>query len=74
MTLMLFFFRKIYSEIVTAIPNNGGVYNALLNTTTKKFAALGACLSMLSYTATALVSAFDAVLYLKILWETVGEY
>jgi len=71
---MLFFYRKIYSEVVTAIPNNGGCYNALLNTSTKKIASLAACLSILSYTATAIVSAFDAVVYLQILWPGVGMF
>jgi len=69
---MLFFYRKIYSEVVTAIPNNGGCYNALLNTSTKQLAALAACLSTLSYTATAIVSGFDAMVYLEILWPQIG--
>lgn len=48
----LYAFRAIYGEVVTAIPVNGGSYNALLNTTNKPMAALAACLSMLSYIAT----------------------
>ena len=50
--VILFAFRSIYGEVVTAMPVNGGSYNALLNTTTKPIAALAACLSMLSYIAT----------------------
>jgi amino acid transporter len=65
---MLYFFRKVYSEVVTALPQNGGSYNALLNTTTKKFASLAACLSLISYVATGVVSAYDAVEYIIILW------
>jgi len=30
---VLFLFRKIYGEVVGALPLNGGAYNALLNTT-----------------------------------------
>ena len=70
---MLFFYRKVYQEVVTAIPNNGGVYNALLNTSSKKVAALASCLSILSYIATALVSAFDAILYLQHIWPDLGK-
>ncbi|GLE04341.1 hypothetical protein PINS_up013256 [Pythium insidiosum] len=38
---VLYFFRFIYEEVVTAIPLNGGSYNALLNTTSKRVAAFG---------------------------------
>jgi len=62
-SFMLFFFRYVYSEVVTAMPVNGGSYNALLNTTSKRFAALAACLSLISYVATAVVSGCDAMLY-----------
>lgn len=33
---MLGFFRHVYAEVVTALPINGGTYNALLNTTSKR--------------------------------------
>lgn len=69
---MLFFFKKVYSEVVTAIPVNGGTYNVMLNTSTKKVAAFVACLSILSYVATAIVSAFDSILYLALIWPSVG--
>ena len=39
---MLYFFRFVYSEVVSAMPVNGGSYNALLNTTKKRVAALAA--------------------------------
>eukprot|EP01041_Mallomonas_annulata_P013980 gene13980-29757_t len=68
---MLFLYRKIYQEVVSAIPNNCGVYNALLNTTTKRIAALAACISILSYMATALISSFDSILYLRLLWPDI---
>ena len=66
--MLLFFFRKIYVELVTALPLNGGTYTALLNTTPKLLAAIAACLSLLSYIATAVVSATSAVLYLQSVW------
>ncbi|POM66797.1 Transmembrane protein [Phytophthora palmivora] len=63
---VLYFFRFIYEEVVTAIPMNGGTYNALLNTTSKRTAAVAACLSILSYIATGVVSATSGVHYLNI--------
>ncbi|KAG2761535.1 hypothetical protein PC129_g5696 [Phytophthora cactorum] len=62
---VLFSFRFIYEEVVTAIPMNGGTYNALLNTTSKRTAAVAACLSILSYVATGVVSATSGVRYLN---------
>ncbi|MBK9041568.1 MAG: APC family permease [Bdellovibrionales bacterium] len=44
---------------------NGGTYTLLLNTTSKKVAAAGACLTILSYIATAVISANEAIHYLK---------
>ena len=49
---LLYAFRYVCSEVVTAMPVNGGVYNALLNTTKKTYGAFGACMSMLSYLGT----------------------
>jgi amino acid transporter len=62
--LVLYFFRKIYGEAVGALPLNGGAYNILLNTTSKGNAALAACLTILSYMATAVLSASEAMKYL----------
>lgn len=62
---VLFFFRKIYAEVVGALPLNGGAYNALLNTTSKSMASLAATLTLLSYMATAVISASEAILYLQ---------
>jgi len=53
---VLFLFRKIYGEVVGAIPLNGGAYNVLLNTSTKRLASLAATLTVLSYMATAVIS------------------
>lgn len=62
--LVLFLFRKIYGEVVGAIPLNGGAYNVLLNTTTKQMASFAATLTILSYMATAVISANEAMHYL----------
>jgi amino acid transporter len=62
--IVLFFFRKIYGEVVGALPLNGGAYNVLLNTTSKSNASLAACLTILSYMATAVLSASEAMKYL----------
>jgi amino acid transporter len=63
-------FRPIYAEVVGALPFNGGAYNALLNTTSKFRASLAACLTILSYMATAVLSANEAIHYLQQLWPT----
>ncbi|RYC52766.1 APC family permease [Flagellimonas olearia] len=63
--VVLFLFRKIYGEVVGALPMNGGAYNALLNTTSKGMASLAASLTLLSYMATAVISANEAMAYLK---------
>ncbi len=62
--LVLFLFRKIYGEVVGALPLNGGAYNVLLNTTSKRMASIAACLTILSYMATAVISASEAMYYL----------
>ncbi len=60
---VLYLFRKIYGEVVGALPLNGGAYNALLNTTSKSMASLAATLTLLSYMATAVISASEAIHY-----------
>lgn len=66
---ILFLFRKIYSEVVCALPLNGGAYNALLNTTSKFMASFAATLTLLSYMATSVISANEAMRYLHSLWS-----
>ena len=75
---VLFLFRKIYGEVVGALPLNGGAYNVLLNTTNKYNASIAACLTILSYMATAVLSGTTAMYYLAsvvpavpVLWATV---
>lgn len=61
---VLYLYRKIYGEVVWALPLNGWAYNALLNTTSKSTASFAATLTILSYIATAVISANEAIHYL----------
>lgn len=67
--VVLFLFRKIYGEVVGAIPLNGGAYNVLLNTSTKRLASIAATLTVLSYMATAVISASEGMHYLHGIFE-----
>ena len=62
--LVLYLFRGIYHETVTALPINGGTYNILLNCTSKQIASMAAVLGIISYITTGVVSGLDAVAYL----------
>jgi len=70
-SVVLFLFRKIYGEVVGALPLNGGAYNALLNTTKKSTASFAASLTVLSYMATAVISASEAIKYAHSLWNVI---
>jgi amino acid transporter len=61
--VLLYLYRRIYGEVGSALPLNGGTYTLLLNSTNKRFAAVAAGLTLLSYAATAVVSATDAMHY-----------
>ncbi|MBW2450382.1 MAG: APC family permease [Deltaproteobacteria bacterium] len=61
---LLYLYKKVYTEVVEALPLNGGTYNCLLNSTSKFAAALAACMTILSYIATAVISSKTAVEYL----------
>ncbi|KAF0691327.1 Aste57867_17415 [Aphanomyces stellatus] len=61
---ILYLYRFIYGEVVNAIPMNGGSYNVLLNTTSKRVASVAASLAILSYIATGVVSGTSACTYL----------
>ena len=67
---VLYFFRSIYAEVVGALPLNGSAYNALLNTTSKFKASIAACLTILSYMATAVISASEAMHYVHTIWHS----
>lgn len=62
-SVVLFFYRRIYGEVVGALPLNGGAYNALLNTTSKSMASFAATLTLLSYMATAVISGYEGISY-----------
>jgi len=68
---VLFLFRKIYGEVVGALPLNGGAYNALLNTTSKQLASIAATLTLLSYMATAVISGNEAMHYLHHIFPSI---
>lgn len=63
-SFVLFLYRRIYGEVVGALPLNGGAYNALLNTTSKATASFAATLTILSYMATAVISGNEAIHYI----------
>ncbi|HEB88533.1 MAG TPA: APC family permease [Deltaproteobacteria bacterium] len=65
---VLYLYRKVYAEVGSALPLNGGTYTVLLNTTNKRVAAAAACLTLLSYMATAVISASEAMHYAHNLW------
>ncbi|OQR91186.1 hypothetical protein ACHHYP_04916 [Achlya hypogyna] len=61
---VMYLFRFIYVEVVSAIPLNGGSYNTMLNSTSKRVAALTSALAIIAYLATGVVSAVSASDYL----------
>lgn len=62
--LILYFYKAVYTEVVEALPINGGAYNCLLNGTSKTIAAFAGVTTILSYVATAVISAKVGVEYL----------
>ncbi|ORX54474.1 hypothetical protein DM01DRAFT_1305080 [Hesseltinella vesiculosa] len=56
--------KRMMTEVITAVPLNGGTYNAMLHTTSKAIAAIAACFSILDYLATCGVSASSSTAYL----------
>lgn len=65
---VLFLYRKIYAEVGDALPLNGGAYNCLLNSTTKAKASIAACMTVLSYVATAVISAKTSIEYIHVIF------
>lgn len=65
---ILYLYRFVYGEVINAIPMNGGSYNVLLNTTTKRIASFAASLAILSYLATGVVSGTSACTYLQMIF------
>ncbi len=69
---LLYLYKKVYTEVVEALPLNGGTYNCLLNSTSKFAAALAACMTILSYIATAVISSKTAVEYLHSFFPSIS--
>eukprot|EP01133_Synstelium_polycarpum_P004231 gene4231-4935_t len=65
--------KKVYGEVGSALPLNGGAYNVLLNTTSKHIASLAAALTMISYVATAVVSGLSAMQYFNGLVPSISD-
>ena len=61
---VLYLYKSVYTEVVEALPLNGGAYNCLLNGTSKTFAATAGSMTILSYMATAVLSGNVGVEYL----------
>lgn len=62
--VILFLYKKVYTEVVETLPINGGAYNCLLNGTSKTLAATAGVATILSYVATAVISAKVGIEYL----------
>lgn len=73
-SLVLFLFRKVYAEVGSALPLNGGAYTVLLNTTNKKIAATAATITIVSYLATAVISANEAMHYLHTIVPAIDPF
>lgn len=67
-SVVLFCYKKVYTEVVEALPLNGGAYNCLLNATDKNRAAIAGVMTVLSYVATSVISARTASAYLNTLF------
>jgi amino acid transporter len=61
---VLYLYKHVYTEVVEALPLNGGAYNCLLNATSKPLAAIAGVMTVLSYVATSVISAKTASEYL----------
>ncbi|MCA9390068.1 APC family permease [candidate division WWE3 bacterium] len=68
-SIVLFLYKAVYTEVVEALPINGGAYNCLLNGTSKTLAAIAGVMTTLSYIATAVISAKIAIEYVHTLVE-----
>src|SRR5690606_5646066 len=65
--IVLAAYKLIYTEVVEALPVNGGAYNCLLNGTSKVIAAIAGDMTFLSYVATAVISAKVSMEYLHVI-------
>ncbi|KAL0945974.1 hypothetical protein HGRIS_012252 [Hohenbuehelia grisea] len=63
-TVLLFLWRPIMEELVSALPIKGAPYTYILNVSTKALALVSATLLLLDFAATSVVSAATAASYL----------
>jgi len=62
--VVLWLYKHVYTEVVEALPLNGGTYNCLLNATSKTFASVAGVMTILSYVVTSVISAKTASSYI----------
>ncbi|CAO3664430.1 unnamed protein product [Umbelopsis ramanniana] len=62
--LLMYPAKSIMTEVCTALPLNGGIYSAMLNSSSKWLAGVVASILILDYLATCVVSAASAAAYL----------
>ena len=67
--VVLYLYKSVYTEVVEALPVNGGAYNCLLNGTSKTFAAVAGVMTILSYVATSVLSGKVGVEYLNTIFH-----
>lgn len=68
---VLYLYKHVYTEVVEALPLNGGAYNCLLNAASKPLAAVAGVMTTLSYVATCVISAKTASEYLHTVFHGV---
>lgn len=66
---VIYCMRSIFEEVMSAVPLNGGCYSAILNSSSKRVAAVSSVFSILSYLATGVVCGVAAFNYLNNLAE-----
>ena len=66
--LSMWFFKTTYQEGCSVSPLNGGAYTMVLQTIGRRTALVVGSMTILSYLATAVVSALSGSLYLSALW------
>lgn len=72
--LMMWLFKRTYEEGLALSPYNGGAYSMILRTLGRQASVLAGSLTMVSYLATAAVSALSGAYYLSSLTEGVSDY
>lgn len=66
--LCMWFFKTTYQEGCSVSPLNGGAYTMVLQTIGRRMALVVGSMTVLSYLATAVVSALSGSLYLSAIW------